>query len=166
MGRAWEGGVLWWQSLLVLWAQVPQPSASQEFAPWAQVVATLGGTGFTSWLAWYLITRHLPSVHADYRKDMKEEREANREQTDKERASCESRHKELIETTVAHHKDLLEVSESRHKELVAFCAKVFEAMRDVRHEVADMANERKMERALQRQKQRQAQGLPPEEPVA
>lgn len=43
----------------------------------AGIVSALGGTGFLAWFGWYMTSKTIPTIVADFRAEMKAEREAN-----------------------------------------------------------------------------------------
>ena len=117
----------------------PSPTVTQEVAPWMQIGSSLGFAA----LVWYLVTVQMPRREKEHADLLREAHKEHNSVMTAERDSCERRHQELL---------------AAFQSLVDAAGRTHEIVREVRHEVNNIAHTRAMDRAVQEAKAKQPRG--------
>lgn len=127
-------------------AQQPQatlPTVTQEVAPWLQIGSSLGFAG----LVWYLVTVQMPRREKEHADLLREVHKEHASIAGMERETCERRHRELHESIKGVDDSLKGVLQSL-RGVVESIGQHHAILREIRHETANLAHVRAMDRAV------------------
>lgn len=132
--------------LLILAQAATPPTISQDVVPWAQVATSLSFAG----LAWYLITVQIPKLIERFITSLEATQKFHAEESRYEREGCDRRHLELVSLITSRFDQASEKDD-----------RSYELLREVRHEAANIAHSRAMERAANEAREQQKRANAP-----